>query len=40
VNAGVERWIRWTTIGCVALIAGTVPGRQEAYFARRLLALG
>jgi hypothetical protein len=21
VNAGAERWIRWTTIGCVALLA-------------------
>jgi len=31
VKAGVERWIRWTTIGCVALlalIAGAVPARK------------
>ena len=24
MSAGADRWIRWTTIGCLALIAGTV----------------
>jgi hypothetical protein len=36
MTAGADRWIRWTTIGCIALlalIAGTV-----SYFHMHLLA--
>jgi hypothetical protein len=37
VSAGADRWIRWTTIGCVALlalIAGTVSYMLVARRAR------